>query len=59
VAVHAGDRLEMQAVVASPDGTRQIRRRLDGMASRPAELGKRLAEDLAEAGAIAILDEVR
>jgi hydroxymethylbilane synthase len=59
VAVHAGDRLEMQAVVASPDGTRQIRRRLDGIASRPAELGKRLAEDLAEAGAIAILDEVR
>ena len=59
VAVHAGDRLEMQAVVASPDGTRQIRRRLDGTASRPAELGKRLADDLAEAGAIAILDEVR
>lgn len=59
VAVHAGDRLDMQAVVASPDGARQIRRRLDGDASRPGELGQRLADDLAESGAIAILNEVR
>lgn len=59
VAVHAGQRLEMQAVVTSPDGARQIRRRLDGDASRPAELGRRLADDLAESGAIALLNEVR
>lgn len=59
VAVHAGDRLDMQAVVASPDGARQIRRRLEGDGSRPAELGQRLADDLAESGAIAILNEVR
>ena len=43
VAVLTGDRLDMQALVASPDGSRQIRRRLDGDASRPAELGQRLA----------------
>ena len=59
VAVHAGDRLDMLALVASPDGSRQIRRRLEGDASRPAELGRRLADDLAEAGAIGILNEVR
>ena len=59
VAVHAGDRLDMLALVASPDGSRQIRRRLEGDASRPAELVRRLADDLAEAGAIGILNEVR
>ena len=59
VAVHSGDRLEMQAVVVSPDGSRQVRRRLAGDAARPAELGRRLADDLAESGAIAILNEVR
>jgi hydroxymethylbilane synthase len=59
VAVHLGDRLEMQALVTSPDGSHQIRRRREGDASRPAELGKRLADDLAESGAIAILNEVR
>ena len=59
IAVHAGDHLDMQAVVASPDGARHVRRRAQGEASRPAELGKRLADDLARAGAIAILNEVR
>jgi hydroxymethylbilane synthase len=59
IAVHAGDRLEMQAIVTSLDGTRQIKRRAEGDASRPAELGARLADDLAGAGAIAILNEVR
>ncbi len=59
VAVLAGDRLEMQAIVTSPDGARQIKRRAEGDASRPAEIGRRLADDLAAAGAIAILNEVR
>jgi hydroxymethylbilane synthase len=59
VAVHTGDRLVMQALVTSPDGVRQVRRRIQGDASRPADLGKRLADDLADAGAIAILNEVR
>jgi porphobilinogen deaminase len=49
----------MQAVVTSPDGARQVRRRIEGDASRPAELGKRLADDLADGGAIEILNEVR
>ena len=59
VAVHSGDRLVMQALVISPDGSRQVRRRIEGDATRPAEVGKRLADDLADGGAIAILNEVR
>lgn len=59
IAVHGDGRLEMQAIVASPDGARQVRRRAVGDAARPADLGARLADDLAKAGAIAILDEVR
>jgi hydroxymethylbilane synthase len=59
IAINAGDRLEMHAIVASPDGTRHVRRSAEGDASRPAELGAALAADLAAAGAIAILDEVR
>jgi porphobilinogen deaminase len=45
--------------VTSLDGARQVKRRAEGDASRPAELGARLADDLANAGAIAILNEVR
>jgi hydroxymethylbilane synthase len=59
IAVQAGDRLEMQAIVASPDGAHQVRRRAQGEASRPLELGRRLADDLVQGGAIAILNEVR
>jgi hydroxymethylbilane synthase len=59
VAIHADGHLDMLAIVVSPDGARQVRRRAQGEASRPAELGRRLADDLAAGGAIAILDEVR
>lgn len=59
VAIPAGDELEMHAIVASPDGVRRIARSLRGPLSRPAELGRRVADDLAKAGAIAILNEVR
>ena len=59
VSVHRGTDLEMRAVVSSVDGRRSIRRDGRGPAARPAELGRRLAEELAKAGAAAILDEVR
>jgi hydroxymethylbilane synthase len=59
IAINAADRLEMHAIVASPDGTRHVRESAEGDASRPAELGATLAAALAAAGAIAILDEVR
>lgn len=59
LAVHAGDRLVMQAIVLSRDGSRHIRERAEGHAAQPAEVGARLAAALAAAGANAILDEVR
>jgi hydroxymethylbilane synthase len=59
IAVHTSDTLEMQAIVASPDGVRVVRRTARGDASRPAALGRRMADELARAGALAILDEVR
>jgi len=59
IAVHLSGELEMQAIVTSADGAEQVRRRARGDALRPADLGKRLADELAEAGAIAILEKVR
>jgi hydroxymethylbilane synthase len=60
IAVHAsGGTLEMQAIVVSPDGARRVRGERSGDASRPEELGQKLAAHLARNGAVAILDEVR
>jgi len=59
IAIHDGADLEMRAIVSSPDGKRVVRRTGRGSMARPAELGRRVADDLAKAGAIAILDEVR
>jgi hydroxymethylbilane synthase len=57
LAVRSGVELELHAVVASGDGSRSIRRvaRSDGGA--PADVGRRLAEDLIRAGARELLDE--
>jgi len=49
----------MQEVVTSADGSRVVKRSGKGSFARPAELGRRVADDLAKAGAIGILDEVR
>ena len=59
IAINAGDRLEMHAIVASPDGARHVRQSARGDAAHAAELGAKLAAALAAAGAIAILNEVR
>ena len=59
VALLDGDALDMHAVVSSPDGTRVIRRRARGAASRPAALGRQLAAELEREGAVEILDAVR
>jgi len=59
IAVHTEGQLQMHAIVASPDGARHIRQSARGDASRPGELGAKLAAALSAAGAIAILDEVR
>jgi hydroxymethylbilane synthase len=59
IAVHHSGELEMQAIVTSLDGAESVTRRARGDASRPAELGKWLADELARSGAIAILEKVR
>jgi hydroxymethylbilane synthase len=51
--------LELHAIVCSPDGRRAIRRQASGPAGDPEGLGRLVAEELAAAGAVAILDEVR
>jgi hydroxymethylbilane synthase len=59
IAIQDGGDLHMQAVVTSVDGGRVLRSNAHGSVARPAELGRRVADDLAKAGAIGILDEVR
>ena len=59
VAVHVGPELAMQAIVTTPDGSRRIRRSAQGDAARPVALGRRLADELAGAGAIEILNSLR
>ncbi len=59
VAAHAGiaaGRLDLRAVVASPDGVRVVRGEMNGDAARGEALGAALAEDLLARGARAILD---
>jgi hydroxymethylbilane synthase len=59
IAIHEGSELAMQAIVSSADGARVVRRSARGSFAQPAELGRRVADDLAKAGAIGILNEVR
>ncbi len=59
VAVHDGSDLLMQAIVTMPDGSRSIKRQARGPAATPDELGRRLAKDLEQGGALAILNSLR
>jgi hydroxymethylbilane synthase len=54
----AGDRLDLVAIVASPDGTRLIRKNAAGPAAERVRIGEELGRQLLEAGAREILDEV-
>jgi hydroxymethylbilane synthase len=53
-----GNRLHLEGMVAEPDGTMAMRKRLSGAKERPEELGKSLAEDLLAAGADRILEKI-
>jgi hydroxymethylbilane synthase len=57
LAIGRGAELELHAVAASGDGSRSIRRVVRSQGSSPADLGRRLAEDLLRAGARELLDE--
>jgi hydroxymethylbilane synthase len=59
IAVHERHGLTVHAMVATPDGSRVVRRTLSGSVDNPAALGARVADELASAGAIAILDALR
>jgi hydroxymethylbilane synthase len=59
IAVHERNGLTLHAMVATPDGRRVVRRSLSGALDDPAALGARVAEELASAGAVAILDALR
>jgi len=50
--------LVMDAVVCSPDGTEYVRQRATGATDQPRELAQQLAQQLVDAGAGAILQEV-
>lgn len=59
VAVHDRGSLSVHAVVAWPDGHDVIRRTVSGSTGQAAALGRRVADELAAAGATEILSAVR
>jgi hydroxymethylbilane synthase len=59
IALPLDGELDMHAIVSSVDGRRSVRRQARGADSDPVRLGQQLAEQLAAAGATALLDEVR
>ncbi|MEZ4600703.1 MAG: hydroxymethylbilane synthase [Syntrophotaleaceae bacterium] len=61
VAAHGrveGDRIQLEGLVASPDGRQLIRDRIEGPVSEAGRIGTALAEDLLRRGAAEILTEV-
>lgn len=59
LAVMRGTDLDLHAVVCSDDGMQVARVRQTGRAAAAADLGRRVAEQLAKAGALEILNQVR
>jgi hydroxymethylbilane synthase len=59
IAVHEDGALVVHGIVITPDGIRRVRRTVRGTVADPAALGRRLAAELAEAGAIDILNSLR
>jgi len=57
LAMGKGAALELHAVAASGDGSRAIRRVLRSHGGPPADVGRRLADDMLRAGARELLDE--
>ena len=54
-----GGGLEMDAIVCSLNGSRSVRRHTRGPIGHPENVGRRLADELANGGADEILDQVR
>ncbi|MGH7545156.1 MAG: hydroxymethylbilane synthase, partial [Gemmatimonadota bacterium] len=54
-----GSRLDLWAFVGAPDGERVVRAHAEGAASKPHDLGRRLADELRRGGAEEILQTLR
>lgn len=54
----SGDSLSLRALVASPDGTRMVHTTRNGLAANAEALGEAAAQELLDAGAAAILQEL-
>jgi hydroxymethylbilane synthase len=59
IALHEDGGLVMHGIVITPDGSRRAQRTVRGGAADPAAVGRRLAAELADAGAIDILNSLR
>jgi hydroxymethylbilane synthase len=59
LAVHEDGGLVMHAIVTSADGRQRVRKTLSGEIADPAALGRRVAAELADAGATHILNSLR
>ena len=59
IATIDGSHMDLQAIVASIDGHRSVKRGARGPANRPSDLGQQLADALIAGGAAVILDECR
>jgi hydroxymethylbilane synthase len=58
-AEHSAGEINLQGLVAEPDGSRLLRDRLTGGSENPAALGRRLAERMLAAGAGHLLERLR
>jgi len=54
-----GDELDLQGIVCAPDGSHMVRSRATGAAADARSIGERVARELADSGAVDILDLVR
>jgi len=59
LAVIRGTDLDLRAVVCSSDGTRAVRAQATGAVADPLAVGRRVAEQLEQQGATALLDDAR
>ena len=59
IAVHEDGGVVVHAIVTSPDGRRRVRKTVRGAPDDPAGLGRRAAAELADGGAIDILNSLR
>ncbi|WP_430817328.1 hydroxymethylbilane synthase [Carboxylicivirga sp. RSCT41] len=54
-----GEELHLLGLVAMPDGTKELRAELSGKACESEEIGRKLAQQIAQSGGVEILEKVR